>query len=1051
MTTNTFHLAYQGLNDKQRQAVDTIYGPLMVIAGPGTGKTQLLTTRVGNILSKTDYLPNNILCITFTTSGVAAMKKRLVELIGAQGNEVEVYTFHSFAEKIIQRYKRYNELEEYHFIDELDQKIILRELLEKVEFNTPLKKTVSSVNASIDFLQNFIRYVKKEKYDIQKLLYSYEEEKISKRESKEFYYVRNTGNFKSGDFKQKDWQEFLNKLDKHIQACHLYQEYISIIESKKLIDYDDLILKAIELLTTNDDLRYDFQEQFQFILVDEFQDTNGAQLELMNQLCRENEEPNIMVVGDEDQSIFRFQGANLYNIFDFKQRYLSNYSIDDQLSRIVVLEKNYRSTPIILESSRELIRHNAERITNIVEGRVIPKVLEAAHPKLKNVSIPAEFIVVNNSLDEYIPIALEIEKLVTTGVQFRDIAVLFPTNNQMVEFSKYLQILSYPYELSKNENLLEDPTILSYIDVFEFIINFRDRKYIASSDLSKILFYPYFNLSLLQISQFWAELKENKIQDGIELIEYIEKYEGIEAIVSTFDKIKRCLFAYSQYQPERYFHFVLETLGVKDWAISQIKKLELFQKIEVLGEFLKNYLTKDTQIDFENCIERVKAYIRESISIPYIQRIQNEESIQLMTYHKSKGLEFEYVFVKGAGRTFKSNAIKLYIPIVVIQKDLSDSLETKRSEEEKRRLLYVAMTRAKRKLFLTDIAIEKETSTSKNIFKSQLPIVPSDVYENTKDIGALIIEKKYSIQEKDYLRFETIQQEKLMIYQSQLFENEYVKKKIQSLSLSHSSISLYLECPEKFYFDKIVQVPSGSSQAMISGDFYHKVLENYFKLSKQQGEFVSKEVLMDIARKYIFKYRNLFSEIEFKDIQQAFESNLPMLFEQYLSKLKFNKFEIEEPYTTQINHTTVKGFIDKIDYIDSYMSIVDFKTSKFSNSKKKLKPYDGSKDIFKDMSVDEQYGGSYWRQAMLYHLLAKKNNPSATLLSSQYVFIVPENDKIETIDFQSDEAGEEFIVQLIQQVYENILAKKFDPCRKKDCDWCSRRAYIEEFNQIQEK
>jgi DNA helicase-2/ATP-dependent DNA helicase PcrA len=158
MNQEKFYRTYTSLNEKQKQAVDAIYGPLMVIAGPGTGKTQLLSTRVGHILRETDFRPFNILCLTYTTSGVAAMKQRLVELIGPEGNDVEVYTFHSFAEKVIQRYSRYNDLETFKFIDEIDKKILVRELLDEVEFNTPLKKGVSSVDSSISrqVIQTFV-------------------------------------------------------------------------------------------------------------------------------------------------------------------------------------------------------------------------------------------------------------------------------------------------------------------------------------------------------------------------------------------------------------------------------------------------------------------------------------------------------------------------------------------------------------------------------------------------------------------------------------------------------------------------------------------------------------------------------------------------------------------------------------------------------------------------------------------------------------------------------------------------------------------------------
>jgi DNA helicase-2/ATP-dependent DNA helicase PcrA len=518
MNQEKYTKAYQGLNEKQKQAVDTIYGPLMVIAGPGTGKTQLLSTRVGHILRETDFRPFNILCLTYTTSGVAAMKQRLVELIGPEGNDVEVYTFHSFAEKVIQRYSRYNDLETFQFIDDIDKKILVRELLEEVEFNTPIKKGVSSVDSSIRFIISIISQIKKEKYDAIALIRALEHEKLSKKDSEEFVYKRKTGEFVKGDFNRGKWQDFENKLTKNIQALQLYEKYSKEVTSRKVMDYDDMLLKVLELLTNHEDLRFDIQEQYQVILVDEFQDTSGAQLDMIHQLCRDNDEPNVMVVGDEDQSIYRFQGANLFNIHDFYRRYLAHKPVEEQLERMVVLDKNYRSTPVILDISRELIEHNTERITNIIEGKSIIKKLEAAHPILKTSHEPIELIEVVNKEDEMLPLALKIETLVQKGVAFKDIAVLFPNNNHMIDFSSYLAVMNYPYELSKDENLLEDKLILSYIQIFNFIQDFATRKVLSPEQFSELLMHPWMGLSLYDISRFWSEVKALDLRNPLEFL-----------------------------------------------------------------------------------------------------------------------------------------------------------------------------------------------------------------------------------------------------------------------------------------------------------------------------------------------------------------------------------------------------------------------------------------------------------------------------------------------------------------------------------------------------
>lgn len=1034
MKSIQYEEALAKLNARQRKAVETIYGPLMVIAGPGTGKTQLLSTRVGYILNETDLRPFNILCISYTNSGVAAMKKRLVELIGVDGHDVEVYTFHSFAEKVIQRYRSSNELEDFQFLDELDKKIIVRELLEKIDFNTPLKKGVTSVDHTISFLISFFNQIKREKYDIDELIASYEEEKIVERQSEAYIAKKAASGYVKGDFRDDYWRKYENKVDKHIQACKLFKEYQDIIAEKKLIDFDDLILQSIQLLQENDDLRYDFQEQYQMILIDEFQDTNGSQLAIVNELCRDNDDPNVMVVGDEDQSIYRFQGANVYNIHDFYERYLSRRPVEEQLERIVVLEENYRSTPIVLESSRMLIENNSERITNIVEGKRIIKKLEAAHEKLKHSDEAVEYIEVNNKADLGIPIALEIERLVRSGMSYSDIAVLFPSNDKAKDFSTYLKILDYPFELSKEEDILQDPLIQSYMQVFRLILFFIRDKYIDRSHIGTLLMYPWMGLSLQEIAAFWVELKENNPEN---LLDYIQTYSTNPAIKEIFLKLEECIKKLNLLPPQRYFHFVLDRFQVKEWAIRQSNRLEILQKIEVLDNFLKSYLQQNEFKKFEDFVERIDAYQREQIEIKYERHIQSENSIKLLTYHKSKGLEFEYVFVYEAGRYSNNNQNKIYIPEVILSKSINEENESKTTEEEKRRLLYVAMTRAKQKLYLVDVLDENKEGKSKNKFKSELNIVSDELQRQTPNIQALVKGRIYAINEEDYIRFNAVNQTNLDITEEQIYENQFTEDRISNFKLSHSSINTYLECPQRFYYEKIISIPSETSLAMTSGNFYHAVLEEYFKQVKHQAEKRTVTNLLDIAHKEIFRYKNFMTEYEFKDVQKSMETNLPILFDQYISKMESFDYGIEDNFEMKIGDAIVTGKIDKWDKVELDLIISDFKTGKKSNAKDKLKSK--SEQKIKDElnpTVDERYGGNYWRQAVIYQMLAKAHFPKQAIREIHYVFILPEDNKIESHSFVPNADDETYLKNLILSVHSKIKNKEFGGCKKIDCTWC---------------
>ena len=1042
MNQEKFNKTYASLNEKQKQAVDTIYGPLMVIAGPGTGKTQLLSTRVGHILRETDFRPFNILCLTYTTSGVAAMKQRLVALIGPEGNDVEVYTFHSFAEKVIQRYSRYNDLETFQFIDDIDKKILVRELLEEVEFNTPLKKGVSSVDSSISLILSIISQIKKEKYDADILIKAIVDQLRAKKDSEEFIYKKKTGDFVKGDFNQGKWDKFENKLSKNIQALQIYKKYNEIVTSRKLMDFDDMLLKALELLDRSEDLRLDIQEQYQVILVDEFQDTSGAQLDLIHQLCRDVDDPNVMVVGDEDQSIYRFQGANLFNIHDFHKRYLAHLPAEEQYDRMVVLDKNYRSTPIILDVSRVLIEKNTERITNIIEGKTIIKKLEAAHPSLKESSEPIELIEVENKEDEMLPIVLKIEDLVKKGVDFKDIAVLFPNNNQMIDFAQYLALLDYPYELSKDENILEDKLILSYIQIFYFIQDFANRKVLSPEQFGELLMHPWMEISLYDISRFWVEVKELEIRNPLDFLQFLEKYQGIEKIEQVLAIYKTCVQKLSLIPPQRFFHFVLDSFQIKEWALKQTQRMDILQKIEVLDNFLKDYQNKVENGKMNDFIKRLEAYLREEVEIPFSKRFQSENSINLMTYHKSKGLEFDYVFVYNAGRYRNRSQESLYVPEDLIDINLSDENEKSRNEEEKRRLLYVAMTRAKKKLYLTDIVTDGK-GDSKNKFKGEINPISEAELKKTPNIGAPVISSIYKLTENDYTRFESLNISSLAIKDEELFENNFIHQRLENYKMSHSTMNIYLECPQKFYMEKMISIPSETSFQMSMGIFYHVLLENFDELVKDQPEKDSLEELLNIARKLIYNYRGHMTEIEFRDVQQALETNLPILYHQYLQSNKTANFELEADLEMKIGPCKFTGKLDKLIFDDHGITIVDYKTGKFSNSKKKhkLDSYNPEKELKEVATIDEIYGGNYWRQAVIYSMLVRENYPDKKLQEVRYVYILPEDKEIKVFTFQPSLEDEKYMKNLILSTFEKIQSKEFGCCLKIECPWCEQLAH----------
>ncbi|HEY0965532.1 MAG TPA: ATP-dependent helicase, partial [Candidatus Saccharimonadales bacterium] len=419
----TYNARYQKLNDSQREAVEHIEGPLMVVAGPGTGKTELLSMRTANILKQTDTLPSNILCLTFTESGADAMRRRLTDIIGADAYKVAIHTFHSFGSEIIGRNGDYfYSNAAFQAASELDVYELLREIFDSLDHTNPLASTMNGEYTHLRDTISVISELKKSGLTSDELLAILDDNervldacetalakifstKISKttkddlaEEARAIAELNRTklppgivslvetlslsiahaidaatdqNSTKPVTAWRNKWLEknergdFIFKDRKRIKKLRsvsaIYYHYLLKMQERELYDFDDMVLRVVHALEVFDDLRFNLQEQYAYIMVDEFQDTNLAQSRLLRSLTNNpaNEgAPNIMVVGDDDQAIYSFQGAEISNILQFKDLY--------ETTKIVALKENYRSSAVILEAAREVINQGSERLEHYV-------------------------------------------------------------------------------------------------------------------------------------------------------------------------------------------------------------------------------------------------------------------------------------------------------------------------------------------------------------------------------------------------------------------------------------------------------------------------------------------------------------------------------------------------------------------------------------------------------------------------------------------------------------------------------------------------------------
>src|SRR6266487_38840 len=393
---------YGKLNEKQRLAVDTIEGPVMVIAGPGTGKTKILASRIGKILLETDALPENILCLTYTDAGVVAMRTRLREMIGPDAHKINVYTFHAFCNEVIQENLSLFEKRNLNPISDLEKIELFRQLIDSFSKNHPLKRYRGDAYFEIQGLNTLFSTMKREGWSalyINRKIDEYIDD-LSNRD--EFIYKRKYKEFNVGDLKRDKIEEEKERMERLRAAVNEFDHFQKMMWDKRRYDFDDMINWVIKAFQENKNLLTTYQEKFLYILVDEYQDTSGTQNRIVELLINYWDKPNVFVVGDDDQSIYRFQGANVENMLTFANSYK-----DDLLT--VVLTYNYRSTQSILDVSRSLINQNEERLIRKLKG--LSKELVASNSSISQLAHRPVIRSYENQRQEMIDITMQIEKL----------------------------------------------------------------------------------------------------------------------------------------------------------------------------------------------------------------------------------------------------------------------------------------------------------------------------------------------------------------------------------------------------------------------------------------------------------------------------------------------------------------------------------------------------------------------------------------------------------------------------------------------------------------
>ncbi len=440
---NSFEYALQALNLNQKKAVIQIEGPVLVIAGPGTGKTQILAARIACILSESDCLPENILCLTYTDAGAVAMRKRLLLFIGPDAYRVHIFTFHAFCNTIIQENLDYFGFRGLDAISELEQIEYVHRIIDGLGKNHPLKRYTGDIYYETGKLLNLFETMKREHWEPVFLIGKIQNYLADLPLREEYIYKRDSKHGKKGELKKALIEAEIKRMRQLEAAAECFVGYQNLLKSGNKYDFADMIHWVIEAFKNNPEMLSQYQERYLYFLVDEFQDTSGSQNELLEMLLSFWNNPNVFCVGDDDQSIFRFQGANVENIHQFIKKYNP---------QTITLDENYRSSQHILDSAGALIKENKTRIDKF-------KTLLARHQLYGDLAAQPEIRAYYNQAHEVAGIAHEIENLKSKGVKLSEIAVLYRKHQQAEDIIKYLQARNIPVNTKRRIDILREPFI----------------------------------------------------------------------------------------------------------------------------------------------------------------------------------------------------------------------------------------------------------------------------------------------------------------------------------------------------------------------------------------------------------------------------------------------------------------------------------------------------------------------------------------------------------------------------------------------------------------
>lgn len=1041
-----FDSQYGVLNVAQKKAVDTVEGPVMVIAGPGTGKTTILTLRIANIIRTTDTDPESILALTFTESGAFAMRRKLVDIIGAAAYKVNIRTFHGFAENVIQQYPDYfPRIIGSTIITDAEQIKIVEKCIQSPKIS--VLRPYGDPSYYVKAILNEIHLLKRENVSPNLLSSSIDSDARVWRRALGDSDGRLSGLVTGKSLKQmkamqpgpkeraaelsKTEREKAEKRDaKNRELAFVYATYESELQKQKYYDFDDMLLELILAMERNQTFKLILQEAYQYILADEHQDANASQNRILELLADFHESPNLFIVGDDKQAIYRFQGASLENFLYFTKKYPGAAVID--------LEHNYRSHQGILDASHSLILNN-------------PSVPGRDRRKLLSLQVGGKPIFI----DEFASVQEEIEYIATIiggliqkGEKPEDIAVLYRENKEAAQAAEVLRSHGIAYRIESERDILGEPDVAALIMLSRAIYDPSNSEF-----LGQALLLPELGCDSAEVMEVFAEAR--RVKKPLHAV--IKSMRAHSA--SSHRRANQCgpnMTAAVERADQGGVRQAYERITKWSGEAQTMLFPNFLQKIIQETEMMTSIISADNSLERLSALESfydriVKAaqakrsfYIREFIE--YIGIVSEHglsakrtfsdhiQGVRLMTAHRAKGLEFNHVFIIHAVDGLWGNRIKrshFAIPVIEHARD------TGRIEDE-RRLFYVAMTRARESVNISYAHSNGEKETVPCQFISEIDpklIVFGSprMIERQAQFSKQMTTPRAAAEAGGVVGAGATAAKAELGRSTSLLNPSFVRSKFLGQAFSVTHLNNYLKCPWEYFFVNLIRVPRAPTKHQMYGMAIHAALRIFFDAYKDERD-LSKKQLIEIFKHHIEKQPMSADDRDesFKRgknaLQGYYNEYRGMWGRRLITEYAVKGVDIE--CGPDKDRLELLGKLDKIEIMNESDALVtDFKTAK---------PKSRNEIEGKTKSSKKSGAGNYKRQLMFYKLLldgAKKFE----MRIGEIDFIEP-NDrgiyKKERFEITKEETDE--LRKVIAQTATEILGLKFldSKCDDKDCVYC---------------